>query len=154
MLGYFEACYFHCGPCGTSCPTLNPDHDTWLRRQYSSTRSPIEAQGTLALDGSGGCATVTAANEVVLGDCAGAAPVRLDARGHLLLGGACLTASLYNDGAVTLEGCHDAPTQYWLVDSDGFVWNGQPPHAVPDMEYDHVRCLDAGDGPGTPLTAP
>jgi hypothetical protein len=154
MLGYFEACYHHCGKCGTSCPTLDLMHDTWLQRQYSSLRSPIAASGALAFEGSGACVSVTAAHQVVLGDCASAAAVHLDARGHLAIGHACLASSPHNDGPVVLEACEDTPAQYWLVDSDGFVWNGQLPEAVPGMDYDHVRCLDAGATPDAPLTAP
>jgi hypothetical protein len=154
MLGYFEACYFGCGKCGTSCSTLDHDHDFRMRRQYSSTRAPLEAQGALALAGSGACVALTDARSVALGDCSGAASVHLDPRGHLVIGDACLASGPGNDDPVVLQRCRDTPEQYWIVDSDGFVWNGRPPQAVPDMDYDHVRCLDVGATPDAPLTSP
>lgn len=153
MLGYFEACYFHCGPCGTSCTTLDPDHDRRLQRQYASVRSPIAAEGALA-HGDGGCLSPTTAGNVALADCGTAPAVRLDERGHLVIGNACLASAPGNGDPVMLRRCADTPEQYWVIDSEGFVWNGRPPQAVPDMEYDHVRCLDVGSAPDAPLTAP
>ena len=154
MLGHFDACYVGCAPCGTPCSRPDEMHDVWLQRQYSSTRAPLDAQGTLALDGSGACAALTAAGDVTLGECSAAATVHLDPRGHLAIGDSCLASSPGNDGPVVLAPCRDTPEQYWLVDSDGLVWNGRPPAAAPDMAYDHVRCLDAGATPDAPLTAP
>ena len=58
MLGYYEACYFGCGPCGTSCKTLDVSHDTWMHRQYSYDRVLPTGHGALATGGT--CATVTA----------------------------------------------------------------------------------------------
>lgn len=153
MVGYFEACYSGCGPCGTSCRTLDVDFDAWLRRQYSSTRSPIEAMGALA-QGSGGCLSVNAVGAVVLDDCQTAAPVRLDPTGHLAIGDACLASSPGNGDPLALEPCRDAPSQYWVVDSDGLVWNGRPPRPAPAMDYDHVRCLAPVAASGAPLAAP
>jgi hypothetical protein len=160
MLGYFDACYTRCGPCGTSCRTLAEDHDKWVQRQYSSTRSPLEARGQLAHDDRGACMSVSPAGTAVLADCAAAAAVRLDAAGHLAVGDACLASAPGNDDPVVLAPCQDTPAQYWVVDSDGLVWNGRPPEAVactdgiPCMDFDHVRCLDAGTTPGAPLIAP
>ena len=42
---------------------------------------------------------------------------------------------------VTLAPCTGAPEQYWVLDSEGLLWNGRPPQRAPDMTYDHVRCL-------------
>jgi hypothetical protein len=159
MLGSFEACYLRCGPCGTSCQTLEPDHDTDLRRQYSSTRSVLDAPGALVLD-AGTCASVTAAGALQLADCAAAATVRLDPTGHLAIGEACLASGPHNDDPVVLEPCRDTPAQYWVADSDGLIWNGRPPEPVPCtggaacMSFDHVRCLGPGATPGAPLAAP
>lgn len=154
MLGYFEACYFGCAPCGTSCQTLDVDHDAWLRRQYASTRSPIDAMGALAADGSGRCLSVNALGAVVLGDCQAAAPVHLDPGGHLAIGDACLATLPDNGDPLALEPCQDAPSQYWVVDSDGMVWNGRPPVGVPGMDFDHVRCLAPVAGSGAAIAAP
>jgi hypothetical protein len=183
MIGYFEACYTRCGPCGTACPTINADHDEWLRRQYSSTRSPLTARGALALD-AGTCASLAggqvepsesggrdpagaaggaggeAPRGIVLADCAAAPTVELDAGGHLAIGGGCLASGPGNDDPVALEPCQDTPAQYWVVDSDGLIWNGRPPQALPCMDgsscmnFDHVRCLGPGALPGATLAAP
>ncbi|TMQ17169.1 MAG: RICIN domain-containing protein [Deltaproteobacteria bacterium] len=154
MLGYFEACYYHCGRCGTSCPVLQGDHEVWLHRQYSSTRAPLEAQGGLALADAGGCVSVAPDRSVMLGDCSTAATVHLDPRGYLMIGDRCLASGPGNDDPVVLARCADSPEQYWVIDSDGFLWNGRPPQPAPDMDYDHVRCLAAGATAGAPLTAP
>lgn len=166
MLGAFEACFSRCGPCGTSCPTFNPLHDNYLQRQYSSTRSVADARGRLALD-AGTCLSVSAGG-VVLADCAAAATVQLDPGGHLAVGDACLTSGAGNDDPIALAPCQDTPAQYWVLDSDGLIWNGQPPEPVACgtsvagcqsqepccMSYDHVRCLGPGATPGAPLGAP
>ena len=154
MLGYFEACYFGCGPCGTSCATLVPGHDTDVRRQYSSLRSPLDAQGALALEGTGPCVTATAAGELVLGACSGAAMLQLDPAGHLALGDRCLASPPSNGDPVVLEPCQDIASQYWVIDSDGMVWNGRPPVATANMAFDHVRCLAAAAATGAPATSP
>jgi hypothetical protein len=93
---------------------------------------------------------------VVLGDCAAATAVHLDARGHLVVGsGGCLASAPGNDQPVVVARCRDASAeQYWVADSEGFVWNGRQPEAVPGMDYDHVRCLSAGATPDAPLGAP
>lgn len=167
MIGSFEACYTRCGPCGTSCQTVNPDHDWRMHRQYSSTRSALAARGPLALD-TGTCASMTAGGQVALADCAAAPPVELDAGGHLTIGRACLASGPGNDDPVAVEPCRDTPAQYWVLDSDGLIWNGRPPGPVPCavdesscrgkppccMNFDHVRCLGPGTTPGAPLAAP
>jgi hypothetical protein len=166
MLGAFEACFSRCGPCGTSCPTFDPLHDNYVRRQYSSTRSAADARGRLALD-AGTCLSV-AGGGVVLGDCAAAATVHLDPGGHLAIGDACLTSGAGNDDPIALVPCQDMPAQYWVLDSDGLIWNGRPPEPVACgtdltgclsqepccMNYDHVRCLGPGPTPDAPLAAP
>jgi hypothetical protein len=93
---------------------------------------------------------------VVLGDCAAATVVPLAARGHLVVGsGGCLASAPGNDQPVVVTRCRDGSAeQYWVADSDGFVWNGRPPEAVPGMDYDHVRCLAAGATADAPLGAP
>lgn len=142
MLGYFEACYFGCGPCGTSCPTLNPAHDTWLQRQYSYTRSPLDAVGPLAIEGVPLCVSATPGG-VVLADCASASPVHLDSTGHLSVAGSCIASAPAPADPVVLEPCSNSAAQYWLSDSEGHLWNGSPPEASKDMGFDHVRCLNA-----------
>jgi hypothetical protein len=135
MLGYYEACADHCGPCGQACPVVTPAHEIWLERQYSSTRVR-ETAGTLALGEL--CLDAT----LRLGDCASAAHVALDATGALRIGEHCVEST--EIGGVALAACSGAPEQYWVLDSEGFVWNGRPPVAGPDMAFDHVRCLGAG----------
>ena len=167
MLGAFEACFSGCGPCGTSCPTFNPTHDNYVQRQYSWNRSPAEARGRLALD-AGTCLSVAAGGGVVLADCATAAIVHLDPAGHLAIGDACLASGAGNDDPIALVACQDTPAQYWVLDSDGLIWNGRPPEPVACgvdaarclsqepccMNYDHVRCLGPGATPGAPPGAP
>lgn len=167
MLGAFEACFSRCGPCGTSCPTFNPLHDNYLRRQYSWTRSVADSRGRLALD-AGTCLSVAAGGGVVLADCATAATVQLDPGGHLAIGNACLTSGAGNDDPIALAPCQDTPAQYWVLDSDGLIWNGRPPEPVACgtdltgcvtqepccMNFDHVRCLGPGATPGAPPAAP
>jgi hypothetical protein len=152
MLGFFDACYFGCGPCGTSC--LHQPHDNWLKRQYSSTRAPLEATGTLALEGDRAQCLSSAGGRLVLADCAGAAPVRLDAAGHLTVGGACIASARGAADPVVLEPCSNSPAQYWVSDSEGHVWNGSPPEPAADMAFDHIRCLSAEPAPGAIVTAP
>jgi hypothetical protein len=169
MLGYFEACYFGCAPCGTSCATLAKGHDDDLQRQYWTAREPIAAAGGLALEDGARCVSVTAEGALVLADCAGAAALRLDADGHLMLASAsapasdarCLTSQAGTDDPVVLAPCQATPAQYWIVDGDGVVWNGLPPRPTADMAYNHVRCLstDAVGGGASPpgpsaITAP
>jgi hypothetical protein len=152
MLGVFDACYFSCGPCGTSC--VIESHDTWLRRQYGSTRSSLDATGTLALEGDPGLCMSAAGQGLVLADCGGAAPARLDATGHLTIGGACVTSAPDAAAPVVLAPCSNTPAQYWVADIEGHLWNGTPPEPAADMAFDHVRCLSAEMVPGATVTAP
>jgi hypothetical protein len=142
MLGYYEACADDCAPCGKSCTTLNAAHDGWLQRQYASTRV-VEATGPLAIDDR----CLTASRE--LADCAAPASADLDRDGHLTIGEGCLATT--PDDRVTLEACTDSPAQYWVLDSEGFLWNGRPPTPGGDMSYTHVRCLSSD---GASATAP
>ena len=154
MLGYFEACYFDCARCGSSCTTLNAAHDTWLWRQYSSSRSPLDTLGTLTLEGAPWwCVSVTGTG-LGLADCAGATQVQLDATGHLTVAGSCIASAPDNAGPVVLEPCSNSPAQYWLSDSEGHLWNGRPPGPTTNMDFDHVRCLSAELRPGAVVAAP
>jgi hypothetical protein len=154
MLGYFNACYFGCAPCGSSCTTLVESHDFRLRRQYGSTRSPLDATGTLALEGDPALCLSAAGAQLVLADCTGAAPVRLDPGGHLTVGGACVASGPGAADPVVLEACSNSPAQYWVSDSDGHLWNGRPAPPAVEMEYDHVRCLSGEMVAGAIVTAP
>jgi hypothetical protein len=143
MLSYFEACYFGCGTCGSSCPALDPAHATWLRRQYSWTRD-LTTHGVLArTDDPAACLTVTG-GALGLGDCATAPVFLLDATGRLGTGGLCATAG---DAAVTLAACDGSAAQRWWLDSDGALWSAVPPAPAADMAHDHVRCLDGATAP-------
>jgi hypothetical protein len=140
MLGYYEACYFGCGPCGTSCATLDPTHELWIRRQYGYERAaPTGATATLASADGSTCASVAPNGELALGDCAAATPVRLEPWGHLVARELC--AASRRDGSVAFAPCAAVPEQYWLLDSEGHLWNGAPPDASAGMDYDHVRCM-------------
>jgi hypothetical protein len=132
MLGYYEACSDHCAACGELCPSLLPSHEMWLARQYSAERVRA-ARGKLALDDR--CLD----GSLALGDCANALEVELEPTGALRVGELCVTSSAANE--VMLAPCTAAPEQYWVLDSDGTLWNGRPPQRAADMTYDHVRCL-------------
>jgi hypothetical protein len=135
MLGYYEACAdYHCGACGTACPSVLAAHETWLERQYATVRMP-GGRGRLALGE--GCLDAS----LSLGDCATAPVFELAANGALRTGDSCVTSSATN--VVMLVPCTGAPEQYWSLDSDGMLWNGRPPQRAPDMTLDHVRCLTA-----------
>jgi hypothetical protein len=146
MLGYYEACYFKCGPCGTSCAKVDPTHEKLLWRQYSYDR--VAAGGQMRLTSGDQCAQVSPGGELLLGDCASATAMRLDASGHLVANQLC--AASKRDGSVAFAPCADVPEQYWLYDSEGHVWNGAPPDAMAGMDYDHVRCLAPGAAATTP----
>ncbi|MBA3457913.1 MAG: PIG-L family deacetylase [Deltaproteobacteria bacterium] len=141
MLGYYEACADGCGPCGSSCAVINPAHETWLGRQYASTRVS-EVSGRLRAEDR--CLT----DALELGDCAAAPTVELDRAGHLLLGGRCLATTASGD--VGLETCGAVPEQYWAFDTEGYLWNGRPPEPSANMAYDHVRCLGSAPEVGAP----
>jgi len=147
MVGYFEACYRGCAPCGTECATLDPAHDTWLRRQYASTAWPVTETGRLeSEDAPGACLTLTGNASIGLTDCASAAGLSLDGDRHLRAAGLCATSASGNDDPIAFVQCADDPAQYWLLDDEGFVANGRPPVGGPDMSFDHVRCLHAEPG--------
>jgi GlcNAc-PI de-N-acetylase len=147
MLGYFEACYRGCAPCGTECATLEPSHDTWLHRQYASTASPVTMTGRLASDDAPGiCLAPIGEASIGLVACASAAALHLDGDRHLRVAGLCAASASGNDDAITLVPCADDPAQYWLFNDEGFVANGRPPISIPEMYFDHVRCLHAERG--------
>lgn len=112
MLSHFEACYLGCGPCGGTCAKMDPTELSWMQHQYSFDRVRF--------------ATLDAG--LALGE-----------DGHLFSGELCMTSA--SDGTAALAPCTNAPEQYWLLDSEGHLWNGSPPAPVADMDYDHVRCL-------------
>jgi hypothetical protein len=132
MLGYYEACADGCAACGTSCPSLLEAHEIWLQRQYSTDRV-LEARGKLASGDA--CLGVS----LTLGNCADAATFEMDPAGTLRVGDACVTSAATDE--LSLAPCTGAPEQYWVLDSEGAIWNGRPPRSAPDMAYDHVRCL-------------
>jgi len=157
MLGYFDACYTGCGPCGTSCSNPDPQHECWMSRQYSFTRSPVAASGPLALQAAPALCVSASPAGITVADCATADAVELDAGGHLHLAGldgVCLASPLDPAGAVVLVPCATAPEQYWASDSEGHLWNGRRPGGAPGMDYDHVRCLNAEPQAGAAVTAP
>lgn len=147
MLGFFEACYFGCAECGTSCELekLDASHVTWMHRQYATRR--VRAAGVLEVADGSGCLTAQA-DTLEIGACVGHV-AKLDETGHLVLADRCAASTA--DGAITLAECAALPEQMWVLDSEGFVWNGRPPAPSVDMDYDHVRCLAIG---GATATAP
>lgn len=154
MLGYFEACYLGCAPCGTECPRLDPSHEIWLRRQYASIAAPADA--TLRLEAEAApasCLALADDDSIGLTDCASAAALHLDRDRHLRAGPLCVAAGDANDEPIALAPCAGDPAQYWLLDDEGFVWSGRPPNGVGDMLFDHVRCLqaEAGGRAGAPV---
>jgi hypothetical protein len=135
MLGYWEACAYDCGPCGRPCDAVSVSHEIWLERQYASTRLRA-ASGSFALG------DTCLGESLQLGDCASSAHVELDPTGAMRIREECLGSTAA--GELVLDTCTGMPEQYWVLDSEGFVWNGRPPEIGVDMTYDHVRCL--GDG--------
>src|SRR5437764_2570244 len=126
MLGYYEACADHCGPCGTSCSHLMAAHATWIARQYASTRV-LATTGQLVLGAR--CLDATLA----LADCGTAARWQLDPAGALHIGDQCLAAN--DAGALALSECTGDPGQYWMHDDEGFLWNGLSPQIGRDMAF-------------------
>lgn len=120
MLGYFEACYFGFAPCGSPSARLDTQEHAWMQRQYSFDR--------------------------VTGATLDAGPV-LDEHGHLAANGGCLAST--PDGRAYFTECADVAEQYWVLDSEGHLWNGAPPAPTGGMDYDHVRCLAALDSAPT-----
>ena len=150
MLGYFDACYTGCGPCGYSCADPSPPHQTWMERQYFLDRLP-SASGLLALAGGAQCATVSA-GQLVLAGCDGASSLALDPSGHLMVDGQCVAAG--DSDSLALAACADTPAQYWLLDGEGNLWNGAPVTSAMLTSDDHARCLYADATPGAALAAP
>jgi hypothetical protein len=138
LLGYYEACADHCGPCGGSCTVLNPAHEVWIARQYQTERV-LQASGTLARGGS--CLDATLA----LGECATAAHFELAPTGSLRVGEECVTSA--SNDALALAPCTGQPEQFWMLDSEGALWNGRPPRRAVEMAYDHTRCLVGSTAP-------
>ena len=138
LLGYYEACADHCGPCGESCTVLNPAHEIWIARQYQTKRVP-EASGALAIGTS--CLDATLA----LGECSAAAHFELAATGALRVADQCVTSA--PSDALALAACTGQPEQFWMLDSEGALWNGRPPQHAVDMTYDHTRCLAGSTAP-------
>lgn len=145
MLGYYEACASGCAQCGVPCEPagLTVAHETWIARQHAVERVR-EASGKLAF----GDRCVE--SSLALGDCGGAPTFSLADNGHLLLGDACVTAS--DEGLILTAPCDRSASQYWVLDSEGSLWNGTPPRPAGDMSYDHVRCLAATDAGVTAAT--
>jgi hypothetical protein len=139
MLAYFEACMSDCGACGAPCTSVLPAHLTWLERQYASERV-TGAAGKLALG------DACLGNSLVASGCADAPRFELEASGALRAGDRCVATA--QTGALELVPCSGAAEQYWVLDTDGSLWNGRVPEATADMHYDHVRCL-AADGSRT-----
>ena len=137
MLGFFDACYFHCGPCGDSCVYPDASHLAWLQREYSTDRA-LTATGQLALADASACATESGGG-LALGSCAAASTVTLDPTGHLEVAGGCIAAGA--DGTVAIAACSDDPSQYWLLDGEGNLWSGQPVTSSQLTTYDNARCL-------------
>jgi hypothetical protein len=135
LLGYFEACAYACGPCGASCSSLTESHEMWIARQYSVERS-LSATGKLAL------AEQCLDASLQLGDCASGATFALEPTGALRTGDRCVTSG--STGELALALCDASPEQYWVLDSEGSLWNGRPVERSADMAYDHVRCLTDG----------
>ena len=79
---------------------------------------------------------------LALGDCASAPEFQITASGALRLDDGCVTSS--ESGELLLEACVASPEQYFVLDSEGALWNGRPPEPAADMRYDHVRCLVEG----------
>ena len=151
MLGYFDACYLQCAPCGESCAVPNISHQIWLQRQYAWDRV-ASGSGSLALSADTALCASASGGQLVLADCASASPLVLAATGALTIGGQCVTAD--DDGSVTLATCTASPDQYWLLDGEGSLWNGLPVTSPLLDTYDHARCLSVNDTPGATLTAP
>jgi hypothetical protein len=138
MLGYFEACTDGCAECGTSCSSLDPEHETWLERQYQFERVTT-ATGRLALGDE--CAD----ESLDMGSCTDAPSFELAQDGALRLGDECVTANATT--GLQLTACTHRPEQYWVLDTEGSIWNGSLPSPTSDMHYDHVRCLAGQDAP-------
>lgn len=146
MLGYFEACYFECGPCGTECATIADSHERYLRRQYSTIATPGGSDDQLeSLDTPGQCLADTGSG-LALADCGDPGVLQLDRDHHLRRGELCAASGTGNDNALALVRCADEPSQYWVVPDEGYAVNGRSPLPEPDMRFHHTRCLEALPG--------
>jgi hypothetical protein len=146
MLGYFEACYFGCGPCGTECPTIEKNHNDYLLRQYASAALPGDPTTRLeSKDAPGSCLAATG-GALGLADCDDPAALTYDSDRHLHGAGLCAASGPGNDDPLALVACASDPAQYWIVDDEGLVANGRPPLPAAEMRFDHTRCLQAAPG--------
>ena len=146
MMGYFEACYRGCAPCGQECATLDDSHETWLRRQYSTVSRGTVSGQLASAEVAGACLAVSGDGGLGLADCGSSAALQLGDDQRLHAGTLCATTAVYNDEPLALAACADDPAQYWRIDDEGLVSNGSPPRRAQDidMQFDHVRCLAAG----------
>ncbi|HEY1549449.1 MAG TPA: FG-GAP-like repeat-containing protein, partial [Kofleriaceae bacterium] len=132
ILGRYEACTSKCGPCGTSCTTIDSSHDEWLGRRYAF---GFRRDGSGLLAQNGTCLYT----DGELGDCVGAPVWALDRAGELTAGGSCLTALA--DGSVRVLDCSGLPDQHWFFDDESHVWSAVTPVPQPNMEFAHLNCL-------------
>jgi hypothetical protein len=155
MMGYFDACYFGCAPCGESCAIIDVSHNAWQERQYFMDRV-ASASGALALAEDPQLCASASAGQLTLAGCANADAFDLEPDGHLVVGGGqgvqCAAAD--DAGNVTLATCGAMPGQYWLLDSEGDLWSGVPITSPMLTTYTHARCLRASDAAGAALAAP
>jgi hypothetical protein len=146
MLAYFDPCYFKYGTCGQT-GRLDRTHDIWIHRQYAMTSDVGTAAGAVeSQDTPGSCLSVLGDGSLGLAACGGPGQVRLD-HGHLIAGTACVASGPANSDPLALAACADDPAQFWLLDSEGGVWNGRPPGSTPTMYFDHTRCLAPAAAP-------
>jgi LmbE family N-acetylglucosaminyl deacetylase len=152
MMGRYAACFDGCARCGTECVTLDESHDTWLRRQYSTSSSGT-ASGKLAsgLGATSACLAAGRDRSLGLVDCAAATTIRLGTDRHLHAGELCAASPDNVDDPISLVACADEPAQYWRIDGEGLVVNGRPPMGTADMAFDHIRCLQAAAVVGAPI---
>jgi len=135
LLGFYWACYDHCGACGTdACPIEDVQHRIWLHRQYASSRRRLPMAGVLA---HGDRCAVVAGDTIAMGSCDAAPAWRFEADGTLRApDGRCATAS---NGAALVAVCTGAPEQFVVFDDEGHLWSGAPPEVA--LPYDHLSCL-------------
>jgi hypothetical protein len=141
MLGFFEACYGGCAPCGERCEQLPQAHEVWIRRQHEVSRVRSSSGALVAADGLS--CVIRSAGKLAVGTCADAAQLELASNGKLIIDGQCVSVNIDDQNAI--EPCAaQRPEQFWAFDSEGMLWNGKLPTATQGMDYDHVRCF-AGD---------
>ncbi len=144
----YEACVTSCtgGVCGvTPCDTLDdPRYNNFLHRRYAvAMRAPPLAG---ILHASAGCLVATT-DGMVVGDCAGAAPVDLRPGGLIGLGGGddtCL--EIEPDRSLAIGPCTPAPNRAFMLDDEGHLWTSLLPVPQPGLDLDHGMCVvgDAG----------